>query len=70
MTTVEGEVTSPREELTGGVVTQLSEEVTRDEVTQQRDEVTGGDIARERRNLRSSCWGPIYLEFITLSCLL
>lgn len=28
MTTVEGEVTSLREELTGGVVTQLGEEVT------------------------------------------
>lgn len=28
MTTVEGEVNSPREELTGGVVTQLGEEVT------------------------------------------
>ena len=41
MTKIEGEVTSPREELTGGVVTQPSDEITGGVVTQLGEEVTG-----------------------------
>ena len=56
VTTIEGEVTSPREELTGGVVTQPSDEMTGGVVTQLGEEVTGNRGRGHSAEWRSD-WG-------------